>query len=83
MTRTRTLLLVVGGALLLAACGAARGGPDAEARRVGRALAGKPQARNLTCESRSGADLLAAHGIHATEADVFSRLPRSDCRRIE
>lgn len=41
-------------------------------------LAGRPQARRLSCESRSAADLAAAHGIVISEAAVLARLPRSD-----
>ena len=43
-----------------------------------RRLAGSPQARRLSCEARSAADLLAAHGITVSEAVVLGRLPRSD-----
>jgi uncharacterized protein YvpB len=41
-------------------------------------MEGRAQARRLTCESRSGADLLAFHRLPGTEADVFASLPRSD-----
>ena len=55
------------------------GDPGVErSRGVLAALEGRPQARRLTCESRSAADLLAFHGLPGTEAEVFARLPRSD-----
>jgi uncharacterized protein YvpB len=68
-------------ALLLALTACAGTPQDAEmarARRTGASLSGSPQSRNLTCESRSAADLLAAHGLAASEREVFERLPRTD-----
>lgn len=41
-------------------------------------LEGRPQARSLSCEARSAADLLALHGRRGTEEDVLARLPASD-----
>ncbi len=61
--------------LLASACAARVQSPgDAAAAR----LEGRAQARRLTCESRSAADLLAFHGLSGTEGEVFDRLPRSD-----
>lgn len=66
-------------AVLVAACaGPPADSPAGRAEALASRLAGNPQARRLSCESRSAADLLAAHGIAATEAEVFARLPRSD-----
>ena len=45
---------------------------------VAQRLSGRPQAHALTCESRSAADLLSFHGVLASEAGVFARIPRSD-----
>src|SRR5512138_3098068 len=72
------LLVVASAAAGLAGCSADDSSPHGRARSLASRLAGHPQARRLTCESRSGADLLAAHGIAASERDVLDRLPRSD-----
>jgi uncharacterized protein YvpB len=73
------LSLAVALSLLVAACVAEDpNSPHGKARALAARLSGNAQSRRLTCESRSGADLLAAHGIAATERDVFERLPRSD-----
>jgi len=66
--------------VLLACAGACQGGDPTvqRCRGVLTALEGRPQARRLTCESRSAADLLAYHGLPGTEAEVFERLPKSD-----
>jgi uncharacterized protein YvpB len=71
VTRGRIGLVVA--ALAVAGCASPRA-DDALSRR----LAGNPQARNLTCESRAGCDLLAAHGISVSEDAFFRSLPRSD-----
>lgn len=39
---------------------------------------GKAQRRNLSCESRSAADLLAWYGVPGSEAQVLAALPLSD-----
>jgi acetylglutamate kinase len=78
--RTGGVLGVLAGvAMALVAC--ARPAPDSPAGRTeafAARLAGNPQSWRLSCESRSAADLLAAHGLPGTEAEVFARLPRSD-----
>lgn len=61
----------------MSALGPACSAPS-ESERVASRLSGRTQSRSLTCESRSAADLLAFHGIVATEVDVFGRIPRSD-----
>ena len=71
-------LLALASAPGLAGCAADPSSPHGRARSLGARLSGNPQTRRLTCESRSAADLLAAHGIRASERDVFDRLPRSD-----
>ena len=73
-------LAVLGGvAVTLAACaGPPADSPAGRAEALANRLDGNPQGRRLSCESRSAADLLAAHGLPGTEADVFARLPRSD-----
>jgi uncharacterized protein YvpB len=63
-------LALVASLTLSAACAApARRAPSLE---------GRPQARSLSCESRSACDLLAFHGIHVSEDDFLAGLPRSD-----
>src|SRR5262245_6585410 len=71
---------VAGLAGLLVACssGGVRDSTWDRGRDLGLRLEGHRQARSLTCESRSAADLLAAHGRSVSEAEVFSRLVRSD-----
>ncbi len=39
---------------------------------------GQPQARNLSCESRSASDLAAFWGFNVPEAQFLEKLPRSD-----
>jgi uncharacterized protein YvpB len=81
VTRRRILrrALTAALALALAACaGAPQDAALARAARAASALSGNPQSRNLSCESRSAADLLAAHGLPASEDAVLARLPRSD-----
>jgi uncharacterized protein YvpB len=41
-------------------------------------LVGHPQQHNLSCESRSAADLSAFWGVTFSEDDFFRRLPKSD-----
>jgi len=41
-------------------------------------VAGHPQQRNLSCESRSATDLAAYWGVDFTEDAFFRRLPKSD-----
>ncbi|MEA3374793.1 MAG: C39 family peptidase [Chloroflexota bacterium] len=41
-------------------------------------VVGHPQERNLSCESRSSADLAAYWGVEFTEDAFFRRLPKSD-----
>ncbi len=41
-------------------------------------IVGHPQEHNLSCESRSAADLAAFWGVGFTENDFFRRLPKSD-----
>lgn len=41
-------------------------------------VVGHPQEHNLSCESRSAADLAAFWGVAFTEDDFFRRLPKSD-----
>jgi uncharacterized protein YvpB len=41
-------------------------------------LVGHPQEHNLSCESRSAADLAAFWGVALAEDDFFRRLPKSD-----
>jgi uncharacterized protein YvpB len=41
-------------------------------------LVGHPQEHNLSCESRSAADLAAFWGVAFAEDDFFQRLPKSD-----
>jgi len=41
-------------------------------------VVGHPQEHNLSCESRSAADLAAFWGVTFTEDDFFRRLPKSD-----
>jgi uncharacterized protein YvpB len=41
-------------------------------------LVGRPQAHNLSCESRSATDLAAFWGVAFAEDDFFRRLPKSD-----
>lgn len=70
---------VVAFAVLLAGCaGPPPDSPAGRAEALAKRLAGRPQARRLSCEARSAADLLAAHGLPGTEAEVLARLPRSD-----
>lgn len=73
------LLLVVVG---LVAC---RRGPAPDAGSVSAAPAqvdlrvrGRPQARSLSCESRSACDLLGYLGVPCTESGFLAGLPRSD-----
>jgi uncharacterized protein YvpB len=76
--RRLRLPLALAAAVLAACAGLRDDSPLGAARRRGALLTGRPQSRNLTCESRSAADLLAAHGLPGAERDVFDRLPRSD-----
>ncbi len=56
--------LLVGLAAALAACaGPAPDSPAGRAETLATRLAGHPQTRRLSCESRSATDLLAAHGL--------------------
>ncbi len=41
-------------------------------------VSGQPQSRNLSCESRSAADLAAFWGVPVQESEFLERLPRSD-----
>jgi uncharacterized protein YvpB len=63
-----------------AACGCASNVDPSAARTAALAsrLEGRPQARSLSCESRSACDLLAAHGRVVAEEDFLARLPRDD-----
>ena len=76
LTRPGRPLSIVAAAVVVAAATACAA-PSASEVAASR-LAGRPQDRPLTCESRSAADLLAHHGVAGTEADVFARTRRSD-----
>src|SRR5262245_4573007 len=65
-------------ALAVTACASGGDSPASRARTLVRRLEGHPQAKKLTCESRSAADLLAVYGLPGGEEDVFARLPRSE-----
>lgn len=41
-------------------------------------VTGQPQSRNLSCESRSAADLAGFWGVAVQESEFLERLPRSD-----
>lgn len=77
-------LLVVGAMAPAGGCAATRERDPALAASEARVAAwlaraeGRPQARSLSCEARSAADLLAIHGRRGTEEEVLGRLPRSD-----
>ncbi len=68
------------GAVLAAACASSAGGLGADGLpgRVDLALSGRPQARSLSCESRSACDLLAWAGIQVAEEEFRRGLPLSD-----
>ena len=74
------LAAVLAAVLAQAGCVAPRtkSAGELQADRLERRLSGHPQRHALSCEARAACDLLAAHGIEASENEFLRRLPRSD-----